>query len=127
MFYYMGYALHCTCKDPILMQEKQVDHLRRLKEKVKTPEGVPRLFDLITIKDEKLKLAFFAAIGNTVVAKDLDQVKLSVEILFQLSILNNSVHKYNFAVSYKLLQTNLEYSSQYTGVVAILELNTLVW
>lgn len=57
------------------MQEKQADHLRRLKEKVKTPEGVPRLFDLVTVKDEKLKLAFFSALGNTVVAKDLDQVK----------------------------------------------------
>ena len=63
------------------MQEKQVDHLRKLKEKVKTPEGVPRLFDLITVRDEKLKLAFFAAIGNTVVAKDLDQVKLFFEFI----------------------------------------------
>lgn len=57
-----------------MIQEKQVDHLKRMKEKVKTPEGVPRLFDLVTVENEKLKLAFFAAIGNTVVAKDLDQV-----------------------------------------------------
>ncbi|XP_008796541.2 structural maintenance of chromosomes protein 4 [Phoenix dactylifera] len=56
-----------------MILEKQVDHLRKLKEKVKTPEGVPRLFDLVTVKDERLKLAFFAALGNTVVAKDLDQ------------------------------------------------------
>lgn len=39
-----------------------------------TPEGVPRLFDLIKVQDEQMKLAFFAALGNTVVAKDLDQV-----------------------------------------------------
>lgn len=41
---------------------------------MKTPEDVPRLFDLIRVKDERMKLAFYAALGNTVVAKDLDQV-----------------------------------------------------
>lgn len=39
-----------------------------------TPEGVPRLFDLVMVQDEKMKLAFFAALGNTIVAKDIDQV-----------------------------------------------------
>ncbi|KAL1809577.1 hypothetical protein ACET3Z_026567 [Daucus carota] len=56
-----------------MILEKQVNHLSRINEKVKTPEGVPRLFDLITVKDERIKLAFFAAMGNTVVAKDIDQ------------------------------------------------------
>ncbi|CAM0954809.1 unnamed protein product [Alopecurus aequalis] len=56
-----------------MILEKQSHHLRKLKEKVKTPEGVPRLFDLVKVKDEKLKLAFFATLGNTVVANDLDQ------------------------------------------------------
>lgn len=56
------------------MQEKQADLLPRLKEKVSTPEGAPRLFDLIKVQDERMKLAFFAALGNTVVAKDIDQV-----------------------------------------------------
>lgn len=56
------------------LQEKQADHLSRLKEKIDTPEGVPRLFDLIKVQDERMKLAFFAALGNTVVAKDIDQV-----------------------------------------------------
>lgn len=56
------------------MQEKQVDHLHRIKEKVTTPEGVPRIFDLVKVQDERLKLAFFAALGNTVVANDIDQV-----------------------------------------------------
>lgn len=58
----------------LLLQEKQTHHLRKLQEKVKTPEGVPRLFDLVKVKDEKLKLAFFATLGNTVAANDLDQV-----------------------------------------------------
>ncbi|RVW59692.1 Structural maintenance of chromosomes protein 4 [Vitis vinifera] len=57
-----------------MILEKQVDHLHRMKDKVSTPEGVPRLFDLIKIQDERMKLAFFAALGNTVVAKDIDQV-----------------------------------------------------
>lgn len=71
----------------ILMQERQVDHLRRLKDKVKTPDSVPRLFDLVTVKDEKLKLAFFASLGNTVVAEDLNQVLflLSSSSIFSLS------------------------------------------
>ncbi|KAH9321111.1 hypothetical protein KI387_015750, partial [Taxus chinensis] len=56
-----------------MILEKQENHLPRLKEKVKTPEGVPRLFDLITVQDERIKLAFYASLGNTVVAKDLDQ------------------------------------------------------
>lgn len=59
---------------PIVLQEKQVDLLPRLKEKVNPPEGVPRLFDLVKVEDERMKLAFFSALGNTVVAKDTDQV-----------------------------------------------------
>lgn len=62
------------------LQEKQADHLSRLKEKISTPEGVPRLFDLIKVQDERMKLAFFAALGNTVVAKDIDQVDCKDEI-----------------------------------------------
>ncbi|XP_059670338.1 structural maintenance of chromosomes protein 4-like [Cornus florida] len=56
-----------------MILEKQVDHLPRLKERVSTPEGVPRLFDLIKVQDERMKLAFFAAMGNTVVAENIDQ------------------------------------------------------
>ncbi|KAK2994629.1 hypothetical protein RJ640_025683 [Escallonia rubra] len=56
-----------------MILEKQVNHLPRLTEKASTPEGVPRLFDLIKVQDERMKLAFFAALGNTVVAKDIDQ------------------------------------------------------
>eukprot|EP00741_Cyanophora_paradoxa_P003506 tig00000711_g3404.t1 len=41
--------------------------------RVDTPEGVPRLFDLIEAKSEELRAAFYYAVGDTVVAKDLDQ------------------------------------------------------
>ncbi|XP_051140467.1 structural maintenance of chromosomes protein 4 [Andrographis paniculata] len=56
-----------------MILEKQADQGRKMKEKIDTPESVPRLFDLIKVQDEKMKLAFFAALGNTLVAKDIDQ------------------------------------------------------
>lgn len=56
-----------------LILDKQEGHLQKMKEQVQTPEAVPRLFDLVNTKDERIKLAFFAVLGNTVVAKDLDQ------------------------------------------------------
>lgn len=66
------------------MQEKQADLSSKMKHNVSTPEGVPRLFDLVKVQDERMKLAFYAALGNTVVAKDLDQVNSSfiVYLLF---------------------------------------------
>lgn len=75
-------------------QEKQVDLLPNLKKKVQTPEGVPRLFDLVKVQEERMKLAFFAALGNTVVAKDLDQVgfhiseaQISVSYQYKITVL----------------------------------------
>ncbi|TKY50255.1 Structural maintenance of chromosomes protein 4 [Spatholobus suberectus] len=56
-----------------MILEKQVYLLPMLKKNVSTPEGVPRLFDLVKVQDERMKLAFFAALRNTVVAKDIDQ------------------------------------------------------
>ncbi|KAJ4490187.1 RecF/RecN/SMC [Lentinula aciculospora] len=38
-----------------------------------TPENVPRLFDLITPKDTKFAEVFYKAVGDTLVAKDIDQ------------------------------------------------------
>ncbi|KAF1920585.1 RecF/RecN/SMC [Ampelomyces quisqualis] len=42
---------------------------------VQTPEDVPRLFDLVKPKDEKLRPAFFQVLTNTLVAKDLNQAE----------------------------------------------------
>ncbi|KAG6545760.1 hypothetical protein Mapa_012721 [Marchantia paleacea] len=56
-----------------LILEKQKDLIQAMNQRVQTPEGVPRLFDLVKVRDEKLRVAFFYALGNTVVAKDLDQ------------------------------------------------------
>jgi structural maintenance of chromosome 4 len=38
-----------------------------------SPEGVPRLFDLIRVEDERVRPAFYYALRDTLVAKDLDQ------------------------------------------------------
>lgn len=60
-----------------------------MKEKVSTPEGVPRLFDLIKVQDEKMKLAFFAVLGNTIVANDIDQVYFRHSLLNPFSYLKH--------------------------------------
>jgi structural maintenance of chromosome 4 len=41
--------------------------------KLATPENVPRLFDLIIPKETRFAAAFYKGVGNTLVAKDLDQ------------------------------------------------------
>ena len=46
---------------------------RRDLSSIDTPEGVPRLFDLITSKSEAFRPAFFSVLQNTLVAKDLEQ------------------------------------------------------
>ncbi|CAN4082601.1 unnamed protein product [Withania somnifera] len=56
-----------------MILEKQVHYLPKIKEKVRTPERIPRLFDLVKVRDERMKLAFYAALGNTVVAEDIEQ------------------------------------------------------
>ena len=40
---------------------------------IDTPEGVPRLFDLVKSTDERFRPAFFSVLQNTLVAKDLEQ------------------------------------------------------
>lgn len=42
-------------------------------DRVATPENVPRLFDLIKPKEPRFAPAFFKAVGNTLVANDLEQ------------------------------------------------------
>lgn len=41
--------------------------------RAQTPENAPRLFDLITPKDPKFAQVFYKAVGDTLVAKDMDQ------------------------------------------------------
>ncbi|KAL9000879.1 MAG: hypothetical protein Q9169_000634 [Polycauliona sp. 2 TL-2023] len=46
---------------------------RRDLSAIDTPEGVPRLFDLVKPKDSIFQPAFFSVLQNTLVAKDLEQ------------------------------------------------------
>ncbi len=46
---------------------------RRDLSPIDTPEGVPRLFDLIKTKNETFRPAFFSVLQNTIVVKDLEQ------------------------------------------------------
>lgn len=57
------------------VQDKQSGLTQKMNQQVQTPENVPRLFDLVTVRDDRLRLAFFSQLGNTVVAKNLDQVQ----------------------------------------------------
>lgn len=57
------------------VQDKQSGLTQKMNQQVQTPEDVPRLFDLVTVRDDRLRLAFFSQLGNTVVAKNLDQVQ----------------------------------------------------
>lgn len=59
-----------------LILEKQTHLKKFLVEPVdalKTPEGVPRLFDLIKCDSAEIRLAFYFALRDTLVANDLDQ------------------------------------------------------
>ena len=40
---------------------------------IQTPENVPRLFDLVQVKDERVRTAFYYALRDTLVAEDLTQ------------------------------------------------------
>ncbi|XP_048508932.1 structural maintenance of chromosomes protein 4 [Athalia rosae] len=53
--------------------EKQQRFWPQCKQRIQTPENVPRLFDLIKVEDEAVLPAFYYGLQNTLVAKDLDQ------------------------------------------------------
>ncbi|CAH1781989.1 unnamed protein product [Owenia fusiformis] len=50
--------------------QRWVEHTRR---KINTPESVPRLFDLVKVKDDTILPAFYFALRDTLVANNLDQ------------------------------------------------------
>ncbi|CAG0883478.1 unnamed protein product [Darwinula stevensoni] len=50
------------------------EHISSLAESsIKTPENVPRLFDLVQIKDDRFRPAFYFTLRDTLVAESLDQ------------------------------------------------------
>nr|DBA26134.1 TPA: hypothetical protein GDO54_010431 [Pyxicephalus adspersus] len=48
--------------------------------KIQTPENIPRLFDMVKVKDEHIKPAFYFALRDTLVADNLDQ---ATKVAFQ--------------------------------------------
>jgi structural maintenance of chromosome 4 len=56
-----------------LILEKQEGLKKQMAAGATPPEGTARLFDLVTVKDERLRVAFYYALRDTVVAGDLDQ------------------------------------------------------
>ena len=53
--------------------ERQRDLVARCRTRIETPEGVPRLFDLVRPIDERFAPAFYHALRDTLVAADIDQ------------------------------------------------------
>ncbi|XP_047109564.1 structural maintenance of chromosomes protein 4-like [Schistocerca piceifrons] len=53
--------------------DKHQHLIYRFTQPFQTPEGVPRLFDLIRVEDERILPAFYFALGDTLVAHDLFQ------------------------------------------------------
>ncbi|CAG2178080.1 unnamed protein product, partial [Oppiella nova] len=45
----------------------------RISDEQAFPEGVPRLFDLIRVNDERVRVAFYYGLRNTLLAKDIEQ------------------------------------------------------
>lgn len=54
------------------------------------PQNVPRLYDLVQVKNDQIRTAFFFALRNTLVADDLKQ---ATNIAFQVKILGWLLHK----------------------------------
>jgi structural maintenance of chromosome 4 len=53
---------------------EKMEYLRaRSSKQIETPENVPRLFDLIKVKDKSLLPAFYYAMNDTLVAENLEQ------------------------------------------------------
>uniref|UniRef100_A0A8C0F1Z4 Structural maintenance of chromosomes protein n=1 Tax=Bubo bubo TaxID=30461 RepID=A0A8C0F1Z4_BUBBB len=42
-------------------------------QKIPTPENIPRLFDLVKVEDKKVRLAFYFALRDTLVANNLEE------------------------------------------------------
>nr|CAI5830512.1 unnamed protein product [Callosobruchus analis] len=64
---------HDVGRATFIVLEKQ-EHLRfSANTMIKTPENVPRLFDLVRVNDETVRTAFYYALGNTLVADDIEQ------------------------------------------------------
>ncbi|XP_068137028.1 structural maintenance of chromosomes protein 4 [Hyperolius riggenbachi] len=51
----------------------KMKHWEKSMGKIQTPENIPRLFDMVKVKDELIRPAFYFALRDTLVADSLDQ------------------------------------------------------
>ena len=56
-----------------ILMDKMDSAAAAMKRRVETPQGVPRLFDLVEVRDEKFLPAFYYALQDTLVADNIDQ------------------------------------------------------
>uniref|UniRef100_A0A8D8QVP6 Structural maintenance of chromosomes protein 4 n=1 Tax=Cacopsylla melanoneura TaxID=428564 RepID=A0A8D8QVP6_9HEMI len=59
----------------VIPLDKMQQYYNKCYQKYRTPENVPRLIDLISVEDERMRLAFYYATRETLVATDLNQAK----------------------------------------------------
>ncbi|XP_071579415.1 structural maintenance of chromosomes protein 4 [Temnothorax nylanderi] len=64
---------HNIGRATFIVLEKQQRFQDKISQKIQTPENVHRLFDLIKVEDERVLLAFYYGLQNTLVAQNLDQ------------------------------------------------------
>lgn len=57
----------------LILKQQQETWGQRLTQRITTPQDAPRLFDLVKPADENLKAAFYYALRDTVVARNMDR------------------------------------------------------
>eukprot|EP00667_Euglena_gracilis_P000318 EG_transcript_318 len=57
----------------VIVLEKQQHLHAKAQARVDTPENVSRLYDLVKVKDEKYRVAFYWALNETLVAENMEQ------------------------------------------------------
>lgn len=72
----------------------------KVKSKSAYPENVPRLFDLVRVNDERILPAFYFALGETLVAKDIEQAKrLLAKDRYRIVTLNGELFEFTGAIT----------------------------
>ncbi|XP_059056203.1 structural maintenance of chromosomes protein 4 [Achroia grisella] len=64
---------HNVGRATFIALDKQQHLIQNYERRVTYPENVPRLFDLVKVKDERVLPAFYFALRDTLVATDLEQ------------------------------------------------------
>ncbi|XP_073991511.1 structural maintenance of chromosomes 4-like protein gluon isoform X2 [Rhodnius prolixus] len=66
---------HGVGRGNFIALDQQQGLISQYNRPIKTPENIPRLFDLIKVNDERVRPAFYFGLRDTLVANDLSQAK----------------------------------------------------